>query len=470
MTSPSAPITERKYLLPFILVTSLFFLWSIGVHLNDVLVPHFKKAFDLTDFQSSFIQVAFFGGYFLAAFPAGRLMEKIGYKNGILVGLLICSAGTLLFLPAASSRQYAFFLLALFVMSSGQSFLEVGANPYVTILGPPETSARRLNFAQSFNAVGGALVPTLGAAFILSGIEHTAAQRAAMTPQELQAYITSEANMVRAPYLVITAIFLSVAAFIYLALPKVDPRQSEEAPATAPSTNDSGRLLAHAHLIKGIVAQFFYVGAQVGVASFVIRFTKHTMPETLDRMANWGSQFLSSHQGENATFVTHLIPDSPEKMAALFLVAHQIGFMIGRFSGSWMMKRISAPRLLAIFGIGALVCIWIGIAASGLVSVLAIVLVGFFNSIMFPTIFALSLKNLGGLTKRASSFLVMSIVGGALIPAAMGKLSDVSNIQIAFIVPSISYLYVIYFAVSGYKPASALSLPETAAAVEAGAK
>ncbi|HEY2547140.1 MAG TPA: L-fucose:H+ symporter permease, partial [Candidatus Acidoferrum sp.] len=383
MTSPSAPITERKYLVPFILVTSLFFLWSIGVHLNDVLVPHFKKAFDLTDFQSSFIQVAFFGGYFLAAFPAGRLMEKIGYKNGILVGLLICSAGTLLFLPAASSRQYAFFLLALFVMSSGQSFLEVGANPYVTILGPPETSARRLNFAQSFNAVGGALVPTLGAAFILSGIEHTAAQRAAMSPQELQAYITSEANMVRVPYLVITAIFLSVAALIYLALPKVDPRQSE-ATAVA-STEDSGRLLAHAHLIKGIVAQFFYVGAQVGVASFVIRFTKHTMPDTLDRMAHWGSQFLAAHRGENATFVTYLVPDSPEKMAALFLVAHQIGFMIGRFSGSWMMKRISAPRLLAIFGVGALACILIGIATSGLVAVLAIVLVGFFNSIMFPT-------------------------------------------------------------------------------------
>lgn len=158
MTQPSGPITERKYLLPFSLVTSLFFLWSIGVNLNDVLIPHLKKAFDLTDFQSSFIQVAFFGGYFLAAFPAGRLMERIGYKKGILIGLLICSAGTLLFLPAASSRQYAFFLLALFVMSSGQSFLEVGANPYVTVLGPPETSARRLNFAQSLNSVGAVLV------------------------------------------------------------------------------------------------------------------------------------------------------------------------------------------------------------------------------------------------------------------------------------------------------------------------
>ncbi|MFI5095579.1 MAG: L-fucose:H+ symporter permease [Candidatus Acidiferrales bacterium] len=466
MNQESAPLTERKYLLPFILVTSLFFLWSIGVNLNDVLIPHLKKAFDLTDFQSSFIQVAFFGGYFLAAFPAGRLMEKIGYRKGILVGLLICSVGTLLFLPAASSRQYSFFLLALFVMSCGQSFLEVGANPYVTVLGPAESSARRLNFAQSFNAVGAALVPTLGAAFILSGVEHTAAQRAAMSPQEVQTYIASEANMVKVPYLVITAIFLLVAALIYFAhLPEVSAKQSGN--AEEGQSKGLGNVLAHPHLIKGVIAQFFYVGAQVGIGSFVIRFATHAMPQTLDKMAAWGMQFLAGHQGEKASFVSHLIPDSPEKMAAIFLVAHQTGFMIGRFSGSWMMKRIPAPRLLSIFGVGAVICVLIGIGASGLAAVFAIVLAGFFNSIMFPTIFALSLKNLGNLTKRGSSLLVMSIIGGALIPAAMGKISDVSNIQIAFVVPLICYLYVIYYAVSGYKPNAAMSVPESAAVAEA---
>lgn len=466
MTQASAPITERKYLLPFILVTSLFFLWSIGVNLNDVLIPHLKKAFDLTDFQSSFIQVAFFGGYFLAAFPAGRLMERIGYKKGILIGLLICSAGTLLFLPAASSRQYGFFLLALFVMSSGQSFLEVGANPYVTVLGPAESSERRLNFAQSFNSVGAVLILTLGSAFILSGVEHTAAQKAAMSPQQAQAYIASEANMVKVPYLVITSIFLLVAALIYFAhLPEVTTRECVD--AEEGSSDNLGRLLAHPHLIRGVIAQFFYVGAQVGIGSFVIRFAKHTMPATLDRMAAWGSQFLAGHQGEKASFVTHVIPDSPEKMAALFLVAHQTGFMIGRFSGSWMMKRIQAARLLAIFGLGALLCVLIGIGASGLASVLAIVLVGFFNSIMFPTIFALSLKNLGGLTKRGSSLLVMSIIGGALIPAAMGKISDESNIQRAFVVPLICYLYVIYFALSGYRPSPAMAVSESPAIAEA---
>jgi FHS family L-fucose permease-like MFS transporter len=342
----------------------------------------------------------------------------------------------------------------------------VGANPYVTVLGPPESSERRLNFAQSFNAVSAALVPTLGAAFILSGVEHTAAQRAAMSPQQVQAYITSEANMVRVPYLVITAIFLLVAALIYFAhLPEVAASQVGDAEEL--EGKGLGQVRKHPHLIKGVIAQFFYVGAQVGVGSFVIRFVKHTMPQTLDKMAAWGSQFLAGHQGTSASFVTHLVPDSPEKMAALFLVAHQTGFMIGRFSGSWMMKRIPAPKLLAIFGMGAVACLLIGIGASGLAPVIAIVLVGFFNSIMFPTIFALSLKNLGGLTKLGSSLLVMSIIGGALLPAVMGKISDESNIQRAFIVPLICYLYVIYFAVRGYKPEISLAVTAPGAIAEA---
>src|SRR6266436_1027662 len=352
MTNPSAPLTERRYIAAFVLVTSLFFLWALGVNLNDILIPHLKKAFRLTDFQSSLIQAAFFGGYFLAALPAGWLMERIGYRKGILVGLGTCALGALLFIPAASIRTYSFFLFALFVIACGQGVLEVAANPYVTILGPPESSERRLNFAQSFNAVGSSLVPTLGAAFILSGVDYTAAQKAAMSAGQLQAYVASEANMVKVPYLVITAIFLFVALLIYLAhLPEIVPHSGSD---KSPSPNTSSAdLLSHPHLIKGVVAQFFYVGAQVGVAGFLIRFAKQAMPDSLVRMANWGSQFHAAHQGPNSTFVARLIPDSPEKMAALFLVAHQVGFMIGRFSGSWLMKRVKAARLLAVFGIGA---------------------------------------------------------------------------------------------------------------------
>jgi FHS family L-fucose permease-like MFS transporter len=435
MQNQSAPLTEKKYVVPFILVTSLFFLWAIGVNLNDVLIPHLKKAFGLSDFQSSFIQFAFFGGYFLGALPAGRLMEKIGYKRGILVGLLICATGAFLFIPAARMGAYAFFLFALFVMSSGQSFLEVGANPYVTVLGPAESSATRLNFAQSFNAVGAVITPFLGALFILSGIEYSPAQLSAMSPQQVAAYRAHEASMVRGPYLAITGIFLLVAALIYFSrLPEVAVPGTEETDRSADKNSKS--VWAYPHLVKGVIAQFFYVGAQVGVGSFVIRFVKHTMPDT------------------------------PEKMAAQFLVGHQVGFMIGRFAGSAIMKRVPAPRLLAIFGIGALVCVAIGIGASGLVSVIAIVLVGFFNSIMFPTIFALSLKNLGSLTKRGSSLLVMSIIGGGLIPPVMGRISDASNIQLAFLVPLVCYMYVIYFAVAGYKPKPAVSLQQAAVATE----
>src|SRR5580700_75217 len=216
MTKPAAPITERRYVVPLTMVTSLFFLWALGVNLNDILIPHLKKVFDLTDFRSSLIQTAFFGGYFLSALPAGRLMERIGYKKGILVGLFTCATGALLFIPAASIRVYGFFLFALFVMACGQGVLEVAANPYVTTLGPVESSEQRLNLAQSFNATGAFLVALLGSRFILSGIEHTPAELAAMNPAPLSAYRVLEANMVKTPYLVITGVFLFVALLIYL--------------------------------------------------------------------------------------------------------------------------------------------------------------------------------------------------------------------------------------------------------------
>jgi FHS family L-fucose permease-like MFS transporter len=208
MTERNARLTEPQYVLPLVLITSLFFLWAFGVNLNDILIPHLKKAFRLTDFRSSLIQTAFFGGYFLAALPAGRLIERIGYKKGILTGLMMCAAGALLIIPAASARVYGFFLFALFVLACGQSFLEVAANPYVTILGPPESSERRLNLAQSFNAVGAVVTPFVGAAFILTASQYSSLQLSAMSPEQLQAYQIAEANTVKGPYLVISGIFV----------------------------------------------------------------------------------------------------------------------------------------------------------------------------------------------------------------------------------------------------------------------
>jgi FHS family L-fucose permease-like MFS transporter len=427
MTKPSVPITERRYAVPLILVTSLFFLWAFGVNLNDILIPHLKKAFHLTDFRSSLIQTAFFGGYFLAALPAGWLMEKIGYKRGILVGLLMCATGALLFVPAASIRLYGFFLFALFVMACGQGVLEVAANPYVTILGPPESSERRLNLAQSFNSVGAVVTPIVGAAFILTGVEYSRAQLAAMTLVQRQAYEIAEAATVKVPYLVIAGLFLAVAALIFFAhLPEV---REEDGPEEDPDAAKGLRALwPYKHLLKGVLAQFFYVGAQVGVASFVIRFAQYSMP------------------------------GMPEKLAANYLKLHLLGFMIGRFAGSAIMKHIAASRLLSIFGASALACLTIVLLGTGVAPMWALVLLGFFHSIMFPTIFALSLKHLGPHTKLGSSLLVMSIIGGAVFPAIMGYISDVSNIRYAFLVPFLCHLYVLYFATRGFRPA--LDLPK----------
>src|ERR1700682_5364978 len=230
-TKSSAPIATPVYVLPLVLVTSLFFLWALGVNLNDILIPHLKKAFGLSDFRSSLIQTAFFGGYFLAALPAGWLMERIGYKKGILVGLLTCAIGAFLFIPAASIRLYGFFLFALFVMACGQGMLEVAANPYVTILGPPESSERRLNLAQSFNAVGAVVTPIIGRAFILSGIEYSANQLSAMTPEQSVAYSALEASRVRGPYLAITALFLLVAVLLYFTrLPEIREGSGDTVP------------------------------------------------------------------------------------------------------------------------------------------------------------------------------------------------------------------------------------------------
>jgi MFS transporter, FHS family, L-fucose permease len=302
----------------------------------------------------------------------------------------------------------------------------------VTTLGPPESSEQRLNLAQSFNATGAFLVAILGSRFILSGIEHTSAELDAMSPADLLSYRVSEANMVKTPYLVITGVFLFVAVLIFLTkLPEI---QEENTGSDGRKVKLSGTL-AFPHLIKGVVAQFFYVGAQVGVASFIIRFSEFTMPGTR------------------------------EKAAAQYLQAHLAGFMIGRFAGSAIMHKIAPPRLLSLFGGGSLLCLLVILLGSGAPTAWAIVLIGFFHSIMFPTIFALSLKNLGPYTKLGSSLLVMSIIGGAVFPAIMGRISDAWNIQYAFIIPLICHAYVFYFAIRGYRP----SLTSTAArAVPAG--
>jgi FHS family L-fucose permease-like MFS transporter len=435
MAGPSVPLTERKFVLPFVLVTSLFFLWALGVNLNDVLIPHLKNAFQLTDLQSSLIQVAFFGGYFLAAFPAGRLMERVGYKNGVVFGLVVCAIGAFLFVPAAYVLKYWVFLAALFIMACGQACLEVAANPYITVLGPAESSERRLNLAQSFNGVGAWITPRIGKLFILTAVVYSAAQIKSMSPEQFRAFQLSEASTVKLPYVVITGLLLLVAAITYFShLPEVLESSTAE---PAPAWGEFRQALRYRHLVSGTIAQFLYVGAQVGVTSFVIRFTQHSVPGLSPRDA---SDYLGWH---------------------LF------GFMVGRVAGSLAMQKIAPTKLLTLFAAGSTICGVIAVTMTGMAAVWAVVLIGFFHSIMFPTIFALSIKNLGPLTKLGSSFLVMAIIGGAIFPAAMGYISDLTNIQRAFVVPLLCYLYVLYFAVAGHKPEILAEVPAAAAAIEA---
>lgn len=412
---------SRKFLIPFILVTSLFFIWAFLHNINPILIPHLKKACRLSDTQSALIDTSVYLGYFFIALPAGWFMHKYGYKKGILFGLLLYAIGSFLFIPAANSLNYTFFLVALFIIASGATFLETVANPYITKLGDKSSSERRLNFAQSFNGVGAFVAPIIGGQFILSGIEHSEEELAAMDAVQLQNYLSYEAGMVKVPYLVIGSIVLLVFLFfLFTRLPEVkeDDEENDE------KKSFSIRVFRHRHVAWAVVAQFFYVGAQVGVGSFFIRFSKYVM-------------------------------DLPEKTAAMWwgFIA-MVGFMVGRFVGTFLMKYIRPSRLLMLYSLVNILLIGIAMMTDGKVAVYAILGVPFFMSIMFPTIFALGIKGLGEESKIASSFLVMSIVGGAVIPVIMGLISDnTGSIQFSYIVPLACFFFTFYFGWRGYRVA-----------------
>jgi FHS family L-fucose permease-like MFS transporter len=411
--------TSDKYLLPFILVTSLFFLWAFLHNINPILIPHLKKACQLTDTQSALIDSAVYLGYFLMALPAGWFMHKYGYKKGILFGLMLYGIGALLFFPAAEARSYTFFLGALFIIASGATFLETVANPYITKLGSKETSEQRLNFAQSFNGVGAFLAPILGGKFILSGIEHTPEELKQMGTQQLNNYLNFEAGTVKIPYLIIAGIVFVVAVLFFITrIPEIREGDGD----ANEKKSFSIRVFRHRHVMWAVIAQFFYVGAQVGVGSFFIRFSKFVM-------------------------------NMPEKQAAYWWGSiAMVGFMLGRFTGTLFMRYIKPSKLLTLYAAINIALLAAALFTNGKTAVYALMAVPFFMSIMFPTIFALGIKGLAEETKIASSFLVMSIVGGAFIPLLMGLISDrTGSMQNAYIVPLCCFAVVLYFGWRGYQ-------------------
>jgi FHS family L-fucose permease-like MFS transporter len=395
-----------------VLVVALFAFWGMSNSLNDVLIPQFRRTFLLGDFASSFVQFATFIGYFTFAIPASLFMRRFGYRAAVVMGLVLFGTGALLFWPAAKFSEYHFFLLALFVVASGLSFLETSANPMIAAMGPPENADQRLNFAQMFNPLGTIIGVFVGKELILSGHAMTPEAIRAMAPAAQTAWRAAELAAVKLPYLGIGAIVLLWAVLV--AVTKFPPLATRGEADAGGGAGFAG-LGAFRHYWFGVVAQFAYVGAQVGVWSFVIRYTVFNTPGTA------------------------------EKLAANNLLITLTLFFLGRFAGTLLMSRVRPALLLGTFAaVDVALCV-AAATAGGDAGLYALMATSFFMSIQFPTIFTISLRGLGDHTKAGSSFLVMAIVGGAIIPPLMGLVSDASSINLAFFVPAACFAVVAAF-------------------------
>jgi len=418
-TTTSAP-TSTSYTVPLAVVTTLFFMWGFLTCLNDILVPHLKPIFDLNYTEIMLIQFAFFGAYFLFSIPSAKIIDWIGYQKSMVVGLLTMGLGAFLFVPAASVPSYPLFLVALIVLAAGITCLQVAANPYVTVLGKPETASSRLNLTQAFNSLGTFLAPFFGGLFILSAAPKTMEQIRALAPEALQAYRLHEAATVKTPYIGLgLALVLLAIAIGTFKLPKIPQAQHQ----LGEEINDS--VWKHPNLIFGAIGIFVYVGAEVAIGSFLVNY--FTQPE---------------------------IGGLTEKVAASFVAFYWGGAMVGRFIGSGLLQKMKTGHLLGICAVCAAALVTLSMLSSGHFAMWSIILVGFFNSIMFPSIFTLGVAELGPLTGDGSGVLIMAIVGGALIPLMQGAIADRIGIHHAFFLPVLCYLYILFFALSGSKPNS----------------
>ena len=411
-----ASLFPAGYVWPFFLVTALFFLWGIPNNLNDVLIRQFMKSFSISRFQAGLVQSAFYLGYFVLALPAGLLMRKWGYKAGFITGLLLFGTGAFLFWPAAIVGRYWSFLLALFVIASGLSFLETASNPFIAQCGDPRTSERRLNFSQAFNPLGSITGVLLGTAFIFSGVELSPQQISSMQAAgTLQSYLREETLRVVRPYMVLGLITFLWALLI--ALSKFPAVRGEDS-AVVRGHAKIRDLFHYRHFLVAVVAQFLYVGAQVGTWSYFIQYVQEY-----------------AHR--------------PEKTAGYFLTGTLVAFGIGRFASSYLMKFVAPNKLMGLYSVINVVLVSIGVFVPGWAGLCAIFLTSFFMSLMFPTIFALGLKGLGAHTKLAGSLLVMAIIGGAVFTPLMGLISQKFDLALAYLVPGAAYVFITYFALSG---------------------
>ena len=418
-STPAASATPN-YSRPLAIVTTLFFMWGFLTCLNDILVPHLKSIFELNYAQAMLVQFAFFSAYFLFSVPWSKVVNTIGYKTTMVVGLLTMACGAFLFLPAATAASYPLFLTALLVLAAGITGLQVSANPYVDLLGKPETASSRLDLTQAFNSLGTTIAPKVGGLLILGAAPLALAQLQQLTPQALHLYRVQQASSVKMPYTVIGIALLLLAVLIgFSRLPKVE----EATTRSGQKTNDS--IWKHRHLLLGALGIFAYVGAEVSIGSFLVNY--FGLPQ-----------------------IAGLAP----RVAAGYVSFYWGGAMVGRFIGAPLLQRFKPGYLLAIFAIAAGTLVTASMVLNGHVAMWTIISVGFFNSIMFPTIFSLGEAELGPLSGTGSGLLNMAIVGGAIIPVIQGVIADTVGLHHAFVLPVVCYLYILYYALVGSEPNS----------------
>jgi MFS transporter, FHS family, L-fucose permease len=405
--APAAPYSGPSYMPALVVLTSLFFMWGLITSLNDILIPHLKAIFTLSYLQASLIQFCFFGAYFVMSLPSGYLVEKLGYRRGIIIGLSTAGIGCLGFYPAAAVQSYPLFLAALFVLASGITLLQVAANPYVSVLGPPTTAASRLNLTQAFNSLGTTVGPYLGSVFIL-----TVATGAAVNKAE-------EIATVQGPYLILAGMLFAIAVmFSRFKLPVV---KGMDATTAAADDHNVPSVWKHSHLVLGAVAIFMYVGGEVAIGSYLVNLL--AQPDVAGLQENVAARYVSLYWG---------------------------GAMVGRFIGAAVLRKVKPGYVLAFNATCAILLLIVAMLSAGKVAMWAVLAIGLFNSIMFPTIFTLGIARLGRHTGEGSGVLCMAIVGGALVPVLQGYFADTIGLLPSFFVPAVCYAYIVFYGLKGH--------------------
>ncbi|HWX66927.1 MAG TPA: sugar MFS transporter [Rhodanobacter sp.] len=425
-TTTSGSERYTDYPMALGVITTVFFMWGLLTALNDILIPHLKSTFQLDYAQVMLVQSTFFGAYFLMALPSGKLVAALGYKNGVVAGLTVAGVGALGFWPAAALHLYSAFLAALFVLATGITVLQVAANPYVSLLGPERTSSSRLTLAQALNSLGTALALWYGGKLILSSVVKSPGDIAGLTSADQLAYQTQQAHAVQGPYIGLAVVLFLLAVFVWLFRLPALREATDKADVVHHTYVD---VLRHPHVLFGVIGIFFYVGAEVSIGSAMVNYL--SMPN-----------------------IGHI----SEQQAAYYTSFYWGGAMVGRFLGSWLTAFLSPRKLLASFAAINALLVLTTMLSSGNVAMYSIIAIGLFNSIMFPTIFALSIERLGPMTSKASSLLIMAIVGGAVIPYLLGLFADHIGLQHAFVLPLLCYAYIIFYGLRGSRIRSAASI------------